>query len=108
MRNKMVYKLFHNINLIFNGWYNFIFRKPYIEIVAKNRMRICKSCSHMRFGICSRCSCPNVGKVRSLKSYCPEGHWGKYNPIIEKQGEDYVPMMDFESSDDYIIFLNNK
>lgn len=61
---------------IYDGWKNYIFPTPEIEALAKERMEVCVTCEHLsRFNICTKCSCPNVGKVRSPTSICLENKW---------------------------------
>lgn len=103
MKSKMVFKFIHKIKEIFEGWSNFIFRKEPVEIIAAKRIKLCKTCDFMKMGVCSKCTCPNVGKVRSLSSYCPIGKWGSEHITYDKPD---VPMDDFLSSDEYIRYTN--
>lgn len=61
---------------IYEGWKNYIFQTPEIEVLAKERIAVCAVCIHLNIlDICSRCSCPKAGKARSPESRCPENSW---------------------------------
>jgi hypothetical protein len=99
----MVYRFIHKVKEIYEGWYNFIFRTDSVETIAAKRIKICKACDFMILGVCSKCNCPNVGKVRSLSSYCPIGKWD--SEIIGNSIPD-VPMETFKTSDEYVAYIN--
>jgi len=61
---------------IYDGWKNYIFRTPEIELMAKERMSICVECEFLSiFDICEVCYCPAQKKVRSPKSHCLKNKW---------------------------------
>lgn len=61
---------------IYEGWKNYIFENPEVEVEAKRRMAICVDCSKFRSTkTCSMCGCFMPAKVRSLKSVCPDKKW---------------------------------
>ena len=98
---------------IYNGWKNYIFQKSNVEVIAKYRQSICSDCEHLKLGVCVKCGCPNVGKVRSLSSFCPIGKWSAVednNVATVEISNDYpsVPMDNFRSSNEYIDYINNK
>lgn len=76
--------IWDNKILILSGIYRRIFKNDFVEVVAKSRKDICKSCSS--YGgkclvpysgkCCGECGCVIEYKIRSLGSECPLGKWG--------------------------------
>ena len=71
-----------NKRLIFEGVWNTIFRKRYVERIAAERMAICNECEELdeegtecaftgTQPCCSECGCSLAYKTRSLSSACP-------------------------------------
>lgn len=61
---------------IYEGWKNYIFENPEVEVEAKRRMTICVSCEKFRKNkTCSACGCFMGAKVRSLSSRCAINKW---------------------------------
>lgn len=75
-----------NIDKIYEGTFNSIFKKEHVEIMATTRMNICNSCELIdnqgdkcfmpgTQPCCSDCGCSLKFKVRSPSSSCPKGKW---------------------------------
>lgn len=75
-----------NRKAIFQGFWNYIFRKQYIEKISKERMEVCNSCDQLDTKgdnclwegtqpCCSECGCSLDIKTRSLSAECPLKHW---------------------------------
>ena len=62
---------------IFIGWKNLIFENEAIEVVAKERMRICvEECDQLNeYNACKQCGCYMPAKTRSPQSFCPLNKW---------------------------------
>lgn len=61
---------------IYDGWKNFTFQNPSIEIEAKKRMEICVGCPNLSpRNMCRLCGCYMPAKVRSPKSKCRIQKW---------------------------------
>ena len=63
---------------IYEGWKNFTFPNPQVEVEAKNRIEICVSNKCKRFRknkTCAVCGCYMPAKARSPKSACPLNEW---------------------------------
>jgi hypothetical protein len=98
---------------IYDGWKNYTFPTPEIESLAKYRAAICCECDELILGICIKCICPNVGKIRSPTSFCSIGKWfsieeeNKQTTVIDNKNSAHVPMDTFKTSNEYINYLNN-
>jgi len=88
-------EIWTNRKLIFQGIWNSIFRKRYIEKIAAERMAICYECDEFDVeGVdcawkgtqpcCSECGCSLEYKTRSLSSSCPYEYW----VALEEEEED--------------------
>lgn len=76
-----------NLLQVYEGWRNYLFPpeelKKQIDRVAKERMKICSSCSYnSKFHKtirpdehCTECGCPLVAKVRCLSCKCGVDKW---------------------------------
>lgn len=60
---------------IIEGWKNVIFPSLEVKKIAIERANICSSCEYNKLEICSKCGCPLVAKIRSLKDNCPINKW---------------------------------
>ena len=80
-------KAFVNIDQIYEGIKNNVFKKDHIEAVAELRWQECKKCEHIdRRGsfctvprtqpCCKECGCSLGVKIRSLSTECPVKKWG--------------------------------
>jgi hypothetical protein len=70
----------NKLQIIMDGWKNFVFKSPEVEKIAKQRAEICSSCDNCVFisgkGVgCSKCMCPFVSKLRATGERCPLGKW---------------------------------
>ena len=83
---KNVIQIWKNGGQILEGIKHKIFKKEHVEIVAKERLAICKKCSLFDTKgdkclvpgtqpCCGSCGCSMDLKIRSLSSECPEGKW---------------------------------
>lgn len=85
------------VNEIIEGWSNLAFKKENVELLAKERLKICMCCKeHSKFHSsirlddhCTKCGCTLAAKTRSPESECPIGLWKavnfKNNGDTEKQ-----------------------
>jgi len=62
---------------IYNGWKNLIFENETIEVIAKERIRICvEECDKLNeINACKECGCYMPAKTRSPHSRCPLNRW---------------------------------
>lgn len=60
---------------IVDGWANLIFPTPETEATAKERAKLCASCSKNKFNVCILCGCPLSAKTRSPEEKCDRGLW---------------------------------
>lgn len=63
---------------IYDGWKNYVFPTPEMELKAKERISVCvkNECNKFRTNnTCSICGCYMPAKVRSPKSKCPINKW---------------------------------
>ena len=61
---------------IIDGWKHYFFKNEQVEEMAKNRIKICLSCSELKpSNRCTKCGCYMPAKVRSEKSKCPLKYW---------------------------------
>ena len=96
---KRIKEIWKNRKLIFEGIWNTIFRKRYIEKVAAERMAICLKCDEIDYEgdscawkgtqpCCSLCGCSLELKTRSLASECPSGYWEALEPLDDEDEDD--------------------
>lgn len=89
-------EIWKNRKLIFEGVWNTIFRKRYIEKIANERLAICFDCEGLdeegsdcavpgTQPCCKACGCSLAYKTRSLSSSCPYEHW----VAVEEDDEEY-------------------
>lgn len=88
-----------NKRLIFEGVWNTIFRKRYVERIAAERMAICNQCEELdeegtecaftgTQPCCSECGCSLAYKTRSLSSACPYLYWRALEEEDEEEEND--------------------
>jgi hypothetical protein len=88
-----------NKGLIFEGVWNTIFRKKYVERIAAERMAICNECEELdeegtecaftnTQPCCSECGCSLAYKTRSLSSACPYLYWRALEEEDEEEEND--------------------
>ncbi len=88
-------KILNARNEILEGVKNSIFKKEAVEVIAKERNEICKSCDFLdeegtkcyvagTQPCCGSCGCSLKIKQRSLSSDCPEGFW---DPVLTEDEE---------------------
>jgi hypothetical protein len=70
----------NKLQIIVDGWKNFVFKNPEVEKIAKQRALICSSCDNCVLisgkGVgCSKCMCPFASKLRATGERCPIGKW---------------------------------
>lgn len=86
-----------NLRNIIQGWWNLTFPDPKIEVVAKKRLEICKTCiynsaNQQKYGLmkwmqnirllikrCNKCGCPLEAKTRAMGERCPYSKWKEVN-----------------------------
>lgn len=92
---KKIKEIWQNRKLIFEGIWNTIFRKRYVEKIAKERLAICYDCEGLdeegsecavpgTQPCCIACGCSLALKTRSLSSSCPFNHWVAVEPEDEE------------------------
>ena len=75
-----------NINEVYEGVKNSMFKRDYVEKIADHRWQICKECEHLDTEgkecaapgsqpCCADCGCALMFKTRALSSGCPKGKW---------------------------------
>lgn len=62
---------------ILEGWKNYTFPNPEVEVIAKERAAICGVCEFNKGRTCGKCGCLLAAKCRSMKSSCPINKWSK-------------------------------
>ena len=83
---KNVIQIWKNSGQILEGIKNNIFKKEHVELIANERLAICKICSFFDTSgdkcmvpgtqpCCGSCGCSMELKIRSLGSDCPENKW---------------------------------
>lgn len=93
---KRLKEIWKNRKLIFQGIWNTIFRKQYVERVAAERLAICYDCEGLdeegkdcavpgTQPCCKACGCSLAFKTRSLSASCPYNHW----VALEEDDEEY-------------------
>ena len=95
-------KIWENKSKIFEGVFNTIFKRRWIEKIAKERMEICSLCPSIdRIGTscevpgtqpcCHLCGCKLTFKTRSLSSSCDDNRW-KAHMTEDQQDELYTKL----------------
>ena len=88
-----VKKIFEARNEILEGIKNNVFKSEAVEVIARERDKICQQCElydtkgdHCMIPgtqpCCSSCGCKLSLKQRSLSSDCPEGYW---EPVLTEE-----------------------
>ena len=91
-----IIKIWKAKNQILEGIKNKIFKKEDIEIIAKERLDVCKECPHIDLKgdqcyvkgtqpCCSLCGCDLSLKTRALSSACDDKRW---NALLSEEEED--------------------
>ena len=60
---------------IYDGWRNIIWENPEVELIAKQRAKICSECARSKMDICKECGCYIPAKIRSMSERCPINKW---------------------------------
>lgn len=63
------------VNNILDGFSHLIFKDEESELLAKERMAICRECKYYKNKRCKICGCFISAKVRAKKSKCPKKLW---------------------------------
>ncbi len=85
-----------NIDKIYDGIKNNLFKKEYVEVIAESRIKICEACKFYDTKgtdclapgtqpCCSVCGCSMTFKSRSMSSECPEGKWEALLTELEEE-----------------------
>lgn len=85
-----------NIDKIYDGVKNNLFKKEYVEVIAKSRIKICETCEFYDTKgtdclapgtqpCCSVCGCSMTFKSRSMSSECPKGKWEALLTELEEE-----------------------
>lgn len=109
---KALRQLWKNREQIAEGIQNSLFRQEHIELIAKQRLKICQDCDTIDYdgkgclipltGPCcdlnkGGCGCSLQYKLRSLSSDCPKHHWSavmseeEENKLIGTLNQDNQP-----------------
>jgi len=89
---------FGNMDKIYEGIKNKVFKREHVEAAATLRWEKCKTCKHLdKEGkqcevpgtqpCCAECGCSLAIKLRSLSSECPIGKW---NALMTEEAEDLI------------------
>jgi hypothetical protein len=64
-------------NQIVEGWKNLIVKNPEVEEIAKERLKTCLDCFHLKktTQTCRFCHCFMPAAVRVKDKRCPMGKW---------------------------------
>ncbi len=95
---KNLINIWKNKNKILEGIKNSIFKTEHVEVIAKERNKICKKCPHIdntdstcllprTEPCCKLCGCSLHLKQRSLSSSCDDGRWGA---VLSEEEEDLL------------------
>jgi len=96
-----VKKIWKSRNEILNGLKNNIFKTEAVELIASERMNVCKECPEFDLKgdkcyvkgtqpCCGNCGCALDLKTRSLSSSCPLGKW---EPVLTESEEDQLDLL---------------
>jgi len=105
--SKSLKKIWKNKEAILEGIKNNIFKKENIEVIAKERNKICKACDFLdttgdncavplTSPCCALCGCSLKFKLRSLSSECPEGKW---EAVLTDDEADKLDLLNPDSDD---------
>lgn len=72
-----------NIKQIAEGWKNVAIKNEHVELVAKDRLAICRECPFHSSKAktkrpdehCTKCGCPLISKTRCMTCSCPIDKW---------------------------------
>jgi hypothetical protein len=66
-----------DLDIILDGWKNYIFPDPVTEELAKKRLSTCYGCEFRNTIInkCKLCGCPIGPSIRASAKKCPDGRW---------------------------------
>lgn len=109
MKESNLEKIWNNRNKILEGIKNSIFVKESVEIIANDRLEICKNCPSDKFDTvgdscmvkgtqpcCAFCGCSLHLKLRSLSSGCDLNHW---TPVLTEEEDMYHNLLNTEEND---------
>jgi hypothetical protein len=48
---------------------------------AHGRLATCRECEHKSMGVCGKCGCLLIAKVRFANAQCPAGKWGEVTGV---------------------------
>jgi len=96
MRINKLLKAFKNIDQIFEGVKNNIFKKDDVELIADMRWQKCRECEYLDTKgdkcaapgtqpCCSDCGCSLAIKLRAVSSSCPKRKW---NALLSEKNEE--------------------
>ena len=64
------------LQIIIEGWKNYVFPNEEVEKVAKYRALRCATCDFNKLELCTKCGgCPIIAATRSMDHDCPIGRW---------------------------------
>ena len=79
------------IKLIIQGWWNWLLDcisdikyKKYFD----DRLNICKTCEHNKYGFCDICGCVLKAKTKAEDSVCPDKKWDTIKNTLNKYKND--------------------
>jgi len=87
MKIKKLLNAVKHLDQVYEGVKNNIWKNEYVEIIAGDRYRICKSCAELDIKgdkcalngtqpCCGSCGCSLALKTRAMASSCPLHLWG--------------------------------
>lgn len=103
--NKLLNAVKH-IDQVFDGVKNKIWKKEYVEDIAKDRWQHCLKCEHLdRQGLncavpktqpcCADCGCSLGFKLRALSSSCPKNKW---KAVMSEEEEKKINKQNFDGN----------
>jgi len=112
MRINKLLNAVKNIDKVYEGIKNNVFKKSYIEDIANYRWQQCKTCVHLDIKgdkcampgskpCCAECGCSLAFKTRSVAAECPlKGDDKKWEQVMEADQEQ-VLLTNLQKKDDH-------
>lgn len=99
--NKNILQIWKNKGKILEGIKNSIFKSDDIELIAAERLAICKECPLLDWEgttclvpgtkpCCGLCGCDMHLKTRSLSSACSDEDNPRWHPVLSEEEEDIL------------------
>ncbi len=116
-RWRKIFDAVKNMDEVYEGIKNKLFKKHYIERIADYRWSICKDCDLVDIEgkscvapgtepCCSDCGCSLGFKLRAMSTSCPKGHWPSY--MSSEEEDRLLKVIGYRPKDDTGITLKPK